>query len=417
MTTATRKMLFPLWVIIISGCAIAVISFGVRASMGLFLAPMSDSNGWGREVFGMAMAIQNLVWGATQPFAGALADKYGPARVLFVGATVYTIGLSLMASVTEPGTLHLSGGLLIGMGIAGSSFTVVMAAFAKLVSPGRRSLVMSIGTAAGSMGQVLVVPFAGWLIGGFGWVQALFWLSLLAAMMIPLAGVYAGRDAFDGETGPRQSISEALSEAFGHRGYVLLTTGFFVCGFQVAFITVHLPAYLSDNGLGNSSLFAWFGFKTSVAAAAIMFLGLFNIIGVLTAGWIGGRYSKRITLAYIYLGRSIVTTAYLLTPITEANSMMFAMAMGLLWLATVPLTYSIVGQVFGIRFMTMLTGFTFLSHQLGSFLGVWGGGYLYEMFGTYDPVWWGGVALGILAAIIHWPIDERPIQRLQTAAS
>ena len=388
-----------------AGALIALISLGVRSSFGLFLAPMSADLGWGREVFGLALAVQNLVWGLAQPIAGGLADRYGPVRVLTVGGVLYAVGVWLMSVTTDPVLLNISAGLLVGMGIAFSSFTIVIAALAKMVAPEKRSLVMGLGTAAGSMGQVVVVPLGAALLTNFGWVEALFWLSLVAALIIPLASVFAG-----GSAGrilpPEQSFREALTEAFAHRGYVLLTIGFFVCGFQVAFITVHLPAYLGDNGLGPT-----------VGATALMLVGLCNIAGSFASGWAGGRYSKKYGLVFIYVARSIVTAAYLLMPLTEMSTYAFAIAMGFLWLSTVPLTYGIVGQVFGPGYMAMLSGITFVSHQVGSFIGVWAGGALYDAFGTYDPVWWGGVILGVLAALVHWPIDDRSIERQKAGAA
>ncbi|HEX6142488.1 MAG TPA: MFS transporter [Geminicoccaceae bacterium] len=395
----------PAWrtplVVLVAGCLIAMIGFGIRSIFGLFLEPMTEARGWDRETFALAMAIQNLLWGAGVPVAGALADRFGPARVLALGAVVYGLGVYGMADAESGFALHLTGGVLTGLGVAFTAFSIALAAMARVVGPERRSLVFGLGTAAGSFGQVVFSPLGQGFIAAFGWHSALLILAASAVLIIPLAFVLpnATRPAAGGLT--EQTIRAALVEAAGHRGYVLLTLGFFVCGFHVAFITVHFPAYVVGLGLAPE-----------VGAYAIALIGLFNIVGSLLSGAVGQRYSKKSSLSLIYLLRAVAITALLLAPKTPFTIYLFAAAIGLLWLSTVPLTTGIVAQVFGLRYMATLFGIVFFSHQVGSFLGVWLGGRLYDTIGSYDPVWWAGVGLGLAAAIVHWPIDERPLGRL-----
>jgi predicted MFS family arabinose efflux permease len=392
--------------VIVAGCLIAMIGFGPRSVLGLFLEPMTQARGWSRETFGLAMAIQNLFWGLGVPVAGALADRFGPTRVLAIGALMYALGLWGMA-VTESGmVLHLAGGVLTGLGVAFTAFSLALASMARVVGPEKRSLVLGLGTASGSMGQVVFSPLGQAGIVAFGWQPALLLLAASTLLILPLALAMPSSTAAKGELPSNQSLGEALREALSHRGYVLLTTGFFVCGFHVAFITVHFPAYVRDLGLG-----------AQVGAYAIALIGLCNIAGSFMSGAAGQRWSKKGGLALIYFARAICITALLLAPKTELTIYLFAGAMGLLWLSTVPLTTGIVAQVFGVRYMATLFGVVFFSHQLGSFLGVWLGGRLYDTMGSYDPVWWAGVALGLLAAIIHLPINERPLARLAPMAS
>jgi MFS family permease len=396
---------FPLWAIVLAGCLIAMTTFGPRSTMGFFLTPMVNEYGWSRETFSLAIAIQNLMWGAGQPFFGAIADRYGTARVLVIGAVLYGAGLAIMSVADTPLWLHVSAGLLIGLGVAASSFGIVLAAFGRAVTPEKRTIVFGFGTAAGSFGQFLFSPLTQAFITNFGWSAA---LQILAAMMIVvplLAIVLQGKPtAVPLKGGRDQSIGEALSEAMGHRSYVLLVFGFFVCGFHVAFITAHLPAYIRDMGLDP----AW-------GAWAIALIGLFNIVGSLASGVLSGRYSKPIFLALIYLARSVVIVGFLLLPLSPATLLAFSALMGLLWLSTVPPTNGLVAIMFGTRYLAMLGGLVFFSHQIGSFLGVWLGGYLYDVYGSYDVVWWLGVALGVFAAVVHWPIEERPVDRLKAA--
>lgn len=393
-------------VVILAGCLIAMIGFGIRSSFGLFLEPMTVTHGWDRSTFGLAMAIQNLLWGIGVPVAGMVADRYGPSRVLAVGAVVYTAGVWGMAHSSSVVALHLFGGVLTGLGVAFTAFSLAMAAMAKVVGPERRSLALGLGTASGSFGQVVFSPLGQAFIQQLGWETALDLLALSALLVIPLAFILPHTRNPKGEALQDQSLGQALREAGGHRGFVLLTTGFFVCGFQVAFITVHFPAYVSDLGL-----------SPAVGATALALVGFFNIVGSFGAGMFGQRYSKKVGLAWIYLLRSVAIVGLLLAPKTDLTVYLFAASMGVLWLSTVPLTTGIVAQVFGVRYMATLFGIVFLSHQLGSFAGVWLGGYLYDTVGSYDGVWWSSVLLGIAAAIVHAVIDEKPLARLSPAAA
>jgi MFS family permease len=390
--------------VIIAGCLIALIGFGIRSTFGLFLEPMTVARGWSRENFALAMAIQNLLWGLGVPVAGALADRYGPTRVLILGACLYALGVAGMAMVDSPLGFHAVGGVLTGLGIAFTAFSIALAAIARVVGPERRSLALGLGTAAASAGQVVFSPLGQALISNLGWYDALLVIAGSALLIIPLALVLPSGRVSGGMAAAEQTIGAALKEALGHQGFVLLTAGFFVCGFQVAFITVHFPAYVKD-----------LGFRPEIGAFAIALVGLFNIMGSLGAGAVGQRFSKRYALSWIYILRSVAVTALLLLPKSELSILVFAAVMGILWLSTVPLTSGIVAQVFGVKYMAMLYGIVFFSHQVGSFLGVWLGGVLYDLYGTYDPVWWMGVALGVFAAIVHLPINERPLARLAPA--
>jgi MFS family permease len=388
-------------VIVVSGVVIAMVSFGPRSAMGLFLQPMTEARGWSREAFALSLALQNLLWGIGQPFAGMIADRFGTGRVLVAGGLIYAAGLILMAWAPTVLWLNVSAGILIGIGIAASSFAIVLSAFARLLDPKRQLLAFGIGTAAGSMGQFVFAPLGQQLIASYGWEQALVILGVMMLVVPLFAVALKGRPAVRSK-GLEQSIPEALREAFGHRSYVLLVVGFFVCGFQVAFIAAHLPAYIVDVGL-DATYGAW----------AIAVIGLFNVIGALSAGVLGSRYSKPIFLAWIYIARSVAIAVFLLAPVSPASVLLFSAAMGLLWLSTVPLTSGLVAIMFGPRYMATLFGFVFFSHQLGSFLGVWLGGRFYDLYQSYDIVWWLGVALGIFAAIVHWPIQERAVERPQ----
>ncbi|HSM29623.1 MAG TPA: MFS transporter, partial [Woeseiaceae bacterium] len=376
------------------------LGFGARSAFGLFLEPMSSARGWGRETFALALAVQNLVWGFGVPLASILADRYGPSRVLAVGAIVYGVGTAGMATAATSTSLTLFGGVLTGLGIALTSFSIALAAMAKVVEPGRQSLVLGIGTSAGSLGQVLFSPLSQLVITGYGWDSALFFLAASVLLIAPLAFVLPGNADAVGDGTIEQGIGEAIVEAIRHRGYVLLTLGFFVCGFHVAFITVHFPAYVRDLGLAPQ-----------VGAWAIAIIGLFNIVGSFLSGLAGQRWPKKNGLVVIYSLRAIAITTLLIADKTASTVYAFAAVMGILWLSTVPLTSGIVAQVFGLRFMATLFGIVFLGHQLGSFLGVWLGGYLYDRTGSYDLVWWTGVGLSVAAALIHVPINERPLRR------
>jgi MFS family permease len=391
-------------VILICGCLIGALSFGPRSALGLFLTPMSSTYGWSREVFSLALAIQVIVWGAAQPFVGAIADRFGTFRVLSAGAVLYCAGLALMAYSTTPLMLDISAGVLTGLGIAGSSFTLVIAAFSKLMPPHMRSLAFGAGTAAGSFGQFLFSPLAEGFMRHLGWQQALVIFGLMTLLVIPLAAALR-TPPMDAEAQPdaasRQSLLQALAEAFGHRSYVLLVMGFFTCGFQLFFITVHLPAYLVDRGLG-----------AAIGGWTIAVIGLFNLIGSIAAGWLGDRMPKRYLLSIIYLLRSVAVVLFISLPVTPISAVLFGAVMGLLWLSTVPPTSGLVAVMFGTRWMATLFGFAFFSHQVGGFLAVWLGGLLYTTTGSYSVIWWLSVVFGIVSAIINLPIVEKPIERL-----
>ncbi|MCY4221428.1 MAG: MFS transporter [Thiotrichales bacterium] len=392
--------------VILAACLIALIGFGTRSSFGLYLDPMTVANGWSRETFGLAMAIQNLLWGIGVPVAGAIADRYGPGLVIAIGAVIYGVGVAGMAVSDSGLALHLTAGLLVGVGVAFTSFSLALAAIARVVSPERRSLALGFGTAAGSLGQVLFSPFTQAFITNYGWYDSLVLVSFVTLIMIPLAFTLPGAGRTPGEAPSNQTMGEALGEAVTHRGYVLLTVGFFVCGFHVAFLTVHFPAYVTDLGL-----------PAHVGAYALSIVGLLNIVGSFMAGIAGQRFSKKTGLSAIYFGRAVVIAALLAAPPSELTIYLFSTAMGLLWLSTVPLTSGIVAQVFGVKFMATLFGVVFLSHQIGSFLGVWLGGVLYDRTGSYDLMWWAGIFLGVFAAAIHLPIDEKPLARLRVRAA
>jgi MFS family permease len=392
--------------IVLSGCLIALITFGPRASAGLFQIPMTTEFGWGRDTFSLAIAIQNLLWGVGQPFAGAIADRFGSLRVLCVGAILYAMGLVVMAYATTPGVLHMGAGVLIGFGLSGCSFNLVLGAFSKLLPEKWRPMAFGAGTAAGSFGQFLFPPIGNVLIDAYGWQQTLIIFAGSILIVLPLAISLATRPnaAADSQNGPQpapgQSIRQALTEAFRHRSYVLLVLGFFTCGFQLAFITAHLPAYLRDAGL-SASIGGW----------TLAVIGLANAFGSLTSGWLSTRMSKRWLLAWIYLGRSVAIAAFILLPATPVTSIIFGISIGLLWLSTVPPTSSLVMLMFGTRYMAMLYGFAFFSHQVGGFLGVWLGGILYEIYGNYALVWWLSIVLGIISALVNLPIKEQPVER------
>jgi MFS family permease len=398
--TATRDPSIP-WLIIICGCLIAALTFGPRSAMGFFQLPMLAEKGWDRTTFGLAMAIQNLFWGLGTPVFGALADKFGTWRVLALSGGLYAAGLLLMANAETETMLHISGGVLVGLGVAAGSFGIVLAAFARNVAPERRSFVFGLG-------MFIFAPLSQGLIDAYGWYDSLVVMSALMLVVpilaIPLAGNARTGRASMAEM--EQTIGEALREAIGHQSYLLLVAGFFVCGFQVAFITAHFPAYVSDIGI-----------EARYAVIALALIGFFNIIGSLGAGMAGQRYPKPMLLVWIYLGRAVAITLFLLLPQTPTTVIGFAVVMGLLWLSTVPLTNALVAIMFGTRHLGMLGGIVFLSHQIGSFLGVWLGGYLYDIYGSYDTVWWLGVALAFFAAIVHWPIAERPVPRPALAAA
>jgi MFS family permease len=389
-------------VIVICGCLIALISFGPRSSLGFFLTPLSQTNGWGREVFALALALQNLLWGAGQPFAGAIADRFGTIPVFCVGALLYAAGIGLMGYSTTPGMLNLTAGVLVGFGLSGCSFNLVMAALGKLVPESWRSMAFGAGTAAGSFGQFLFSPLAVSLNGAFGWQTTLVIFATILLLILPLSLALATPRASASAPGAiaPQSVKQALTEAFGHRSYVLLVLGFFTCGFQLAFVTVHLPAYLVDRGL-----------SAEVGGWTLAVIGLFNIIGSLSAGWLGTRMPKRYLLSGIYFARALSIAVFIMLPASPVTTLIFGAVTGLLWLSTVPPTSSLVALMFGTRWLAMLFGFAFFSHQVGGFLGVLLGGIAFERTGSYDLVWWLSVLFGLLSAVINLPIVEKPVAR------
>jgi MFS family permease len=410
-TTASKLMTWRTPVmILVCGALISALSFGPRSTLGLFLTPMTQAHGWGRDVFALALALQMLLWGAGQPIAGAVADRYGAARVLIAGALLYSAGLLLMAfGGNSPGMFYLSAGVLVGFGLSGSGFQVVLGAFAKLMPAQWRSFSFGVGTAAGSFGQFLFSPLAIGLLNGFGWQTALLIFAALVMFSVPLALVLATRSMESSRSAGaelQQPLKHALREAIAHRSYVLLVLGFFTCGFQLFFITVHLPAYLVDRGLSVADG-AW-----TLAA-----IGLFNIIGSLLAGWLSDKMQKRYILSAIYLARSLAILAFITLPASLPSAILFGATMGLLWLSTVPPTNGLIAIMFGTRWLTMLAGLAFFSHQVGGFLGVWLGGLLYERTGSYDVVWWGAIALGVISALVNLPIVEKPVARMAAAAA
>ena len=382
--------------------AIVTLSMGIRHGFGLWLQPITQDQGWTRETFAFAMAVQNLSWGLFGIFAGMLADKFGGYRVLVGGALLYALGLTGMALSTSTLVFALTAGVLIGAAQAGTTYAVIYGIIGRQIPAERRSWAMGMAAAAGSFGQFLMVPVEGLLIAQFGWKEALLILGAAALLMAPLA--WGLREpGFSSQTAPvarEQTIAQALREAFGYRSFQLLMAGYFVCGFQVVFIGVHMPSYLKDNGL-----------SPQVASYALALIGLFNVFGTYAAGVLGQKLAKRKILAFIYFMRSVAITLFLLAPLTPVSVYLFASAMGLLWLSTVPPTNAIVAQVFGVAHLSMLGGFVFFSHQVGSFMGVWLGGLLYDRTGSYDIVWYISIALGIFAALVNWPIREHPIQR------
>jgi predicted MFS family arabinose efflux permease len=395
------------WVIF-SAAAIVTIAMGVRQAFGLFLPDMSTDLSIGRSSFGLSLALQNLLFGLAQPFVGALADRHGAGRVVAGGTLLYAAGLIAASFAGSAIGLHLSFGLMIGMALSATTFVVVLGAVGRVVTPERRSMAFGIVTAGGSLGQFLVVPAGQLLIGELGWRMALVALAGLIAVMLALAVGVSGKPQAAGAQagGDGQTLREALGEAAGHRGFWLLNAGFFVCGFHVAFIATHFPAYLTDKGLG-----------LAIGANALALVGLFNIFGSYLFGVWGGKWSKKGLLAALYAARGVVMIAFLAAPLTPVSALLFAAAMGFLWLGTVPLTSGLVGQIFGMRYLSTLYGIVFLGHQLGSFCGAWIAGLMFDWTGSYDSIWVASVALGFIAALVHLPISERPVARLREVAA
>jgi predicted MFS family arabinose efflux permease len=385
--------------VLLCGAAVVTLSMGIRHGFGLWLQPITMDCGWSRETFAMAIAVQNLAWGLAGPFAGMLADRWGAWRVLIIGSVLYAGGLVLMALATSGLAFTGSAGLMLGIAQSGTTYAIVYGVVARQVAPEKRSWAMGVTAAAGSFGQFLMVPVENWLISGTGWQNALFILGLLALLMIPLAFGLKEPPA-PAASGPQQSIGAALREACAYPSFRLLMAGYFVCGFQVVFIGVHMPSYLKDQGM-----------DPGVATTALALIGLFNVFGTYLAGSLGQRLPKKHILSAIYALRSVVIVAFLAAPLTPWSVYLFAAAMGLLWLSTVPPTNALVAQIFGVQYMSMLGGLVFVGHQLGSFLGAWLGGRLFDMTGSYDIVWGISIALGVFAALINLPVRETPIVR------
>ncbi|HRO61601.1 MAG TPA: MFS transporter [Burkholderiaceae bacterium] len=383
--------------VLLFGCAILVISTGARSSFGLFLPEMTQARGWSRETFSLAIALQNLMWGLGGSFLGAMADKYGSLRTLLLGGALYVAGLLGMAWAETGLGLSLSAGVLIGIAIGGTSFGIILATLGKLVPPEKRSLAFGIGVASGSLGQFLFLPLAGWLIAAYGWQTALFAHAAIAAVIVVLAFGVRG-DALTAAQAAEIRLGDAMRTAFGDRSFHLLFWGYFVCGLQIVFLQLHLPAYLIDKGM-----------SANVGAAAVALIGLFNVVGALSAGALGQRLQKKWLLAGIYVARSIVIGLFLLAPLTIWSVWLFSAAIGLLWLSTVPLTNALVGQMYGVRYLGLLGGIVFFGHQIGSFLGAWLGGLFYDRFGSYDLAWAMVIGFGLFAALMHAPIDQRPV--------
>ena len=389
------------------GAAIVTLSMGVRHGFGLWLQPITQEMGWTRQSFAFAIALQNLSWGVIGIFAGMAADRFGAFRVLMGGAVLYGLGLAGMALSPTPLLFALTTGLLIGAAQAGTTYAVIYGVLGRQIAPERRSWAMGVAAAAGSFGQFLMVPVEGWLIASLGWQQALLALSMAVLLIIPLA--FGLREpGFQGAAPPKrdQTIGHALREAFSYPSFNLLMAGYFVCGFQVVFIGVHMPIYLKDNGL-----------SPQVASYALALIGLFNVFGTYIAGTLGQRMPRRFILSFIYLARAVAISVFLLVPLSPLSVYIFSAVMGTLWLSTVPPTNATIAQIFGVQHLSMLGGFVFFSHQLGSFMGVWLGGYLYDATGSYDIVWYIAIGLGVLAGLVNLPIKEAPIQRAQPQAA
>jgi predicted MFS family arabinose efflux permease len=391
--------------LITTACLLLLLSFGYRSGFGLFVKPITDANGWGREVISIALAIQNLFWGIIAFFAGGLADRFGNVKVVIAGTLIYALGMVLTSGVDSPWMLNASTGVLVGSGIAGTSFGIVLPAMARAVGEKRQQWALGLGTAAGSLGQFAVVPVAQLLIEAYSWSTALHILAgsalAMALLAMPLAP-YSGNQQ-TGQMIKGQTVPEALQEALQYRSFLLLVMGFFVCGFHVGFITAQMPAFLTDAG-----------FEAKVGAWSISIIGLCNVAGAYLSGILSGKLPMRIILVFIYLSRAVVITLFMLIPFSLISVLVFSAFMGFLWLATIPPTSGLVAVMFGTRYMAMLYGVVFLGHQIGSSSGVWLGGWLYDRLGSYDIVWWLGAALGVMAAVVHWLIQERPAERRVT---
>ena len=398
-----------LWLLVLAGGVVMGLALGVRHVQGLFLLPVTMDRGWSRETFAMALAVQNLTWGIAQPFTGMVADRYGSAKVIVAGLACYALGLAGMAHAATPAAFLWTAGVCIGIALSGTAFAVIYGALSRLVAPERRSWALGVAGAVGGLGQFTMVPAAQWLIGGWGWVAALLSFAVACALLLPLALPLrepAGRSQGAASPGADLSLSAALREAFSQPGFWLLNLGFLACGFQLAFIGTHLPAYLMDKGLHAAD-----------AVAALAIIALANVMGTYVCGMLGGHHRRKHLLAGIYLIRSAAIALFVLLPLSAWSVYLFAAVMGFVWLGTVPLTNGLISQVFGVRYITTLFGFVFFGHQLGSFLGVWLGGVVFEATRSYDLIWLGAMALGLLSAALHWPIDDREIRRVGPAGA
>ena len=403
MFTASRAP--SLKTVLLASGLILTLAMGVRHGFGFWLQPISQAHGWTRETYSLALALQNLMWGAFGPFAGMAADRYGTARVVIVGAFLYAGGLLWMAFIDQPTLFVVGSGILIGAGLSCTAFGAISGIVGRTASPEKRSWAFGISAAASSFGQFFMMPVEQQLISFAGWENAFYLLGALVLLVMIPSAFKLREPTIVAATGPQQSIMEAIREAFAYKPFRFLVAGYFVCGFQVVFIGVHMPAYLKDRGI----------LDPNVAVGALALIGLFNIFGSYYAGKLGGFLPKRYLLSSIYITRAVVISLFLLAPRLPWSVYVFAAAMGLLWLSTVPLTNGVVAGIFGVKYLSMLSGFVFLSHQVGSFLGVWLGGYLYTLQGNYDTVWIITIGLGVFAALINLPIDERPIERLTPA--
>jgi MFS family permease len=389
----------PLVILICSGI-ILTISLGTRHTFGLYLQPITLELGWSRQTFAIALAVQNLVYGIATPFAGMLADRFGAARALIGGTLIYALGIALMAYSTTGVEFTLSAGVLVGIGLSCSGFSTVFGVVGRAFPPEKRTVALGIATSAGSFGQFLMLPYGQLLINQLGWHHALLICALTLVLILPLSTALSEDRKTLATAGGRQSIPEALREAFGHGGYTLLCSGYFVCGFQIMFISVHFPAYLIDQRMTP---------ETGMMALAL--IGLFNIFGTYFWGWLGQNYTKKYVLSVLYFTRSVVIAIFLMLPLTPHSVYIFSAAIGFLWLGTVPVTSGLIAHIFGVKYLATLTGIAFLYHQVGSFVGVWAAGYLFDVTGSYRLMWVLTIAMGVLAALINLPINDRQIVR------
>jgi len=398
---------FPL--LVWAGIAILIVSLGIRQSFGIFMLPISDTFNTGREFFSFTIALQNLLFGVFQPFVGMASDRWGPKRIIISGAVAYAAGLYLTSLTTDPSWLYLTLGTLVGFGLSATSYVVILGAVARVVPAEHTAKAFGLTTAAGSFGMFAVIPGAQSLLSNVGWQSALQVFALMCCLMIAFASFIKSSntsDSADARIDDSQSLSQALKEAFNHRGYWLIHAGFFVCGFHVMFIATHLPSYLADKGL-----------PVATAAMALAYVGIFNIFGSYFWGVMGDKFDKRYVMTSLYLIRSVVIAAFVVLPVTVDTATIFGAAIGFCWLGTVPLTSGLVRQIFGARYMSTLYGLVFFTHQVGSFLGAWVGGLMYDYYGSYDPIWWSTVAMALCAALLHLPINDRPVSRLTGASA